>query len=97
VAKAGALPEIGGEAAVTVDPLDHQALAAAIRRFLTDEEGRKQVVRLGLARAAEFSWERTACETAAVYAAVRARLAEREPAAAAGAAGVRSAEDRASV
>ena len=80
VANAGALPEIGGDAAVIVEPLDDRALAAAITRILADEGARKEVVRLGLRRAANFSWERTARETAAVYAAVRATLGERQPA-----------------
>jgi hypothetical protein len=49
-------------------------------RILTDEPAGQELVRLGLERSAEFSWERAARETAAVYAAVRATLAPREPA-----------------
>jgi hypothetical protein len=57
-----------------------RALAAAIRTLVTDQAARRERVELGLLRAAEFSWERTARETAAVYAAVRATLVDREPA-----------------
>ena len=77
VAHAGALPEIGGDAVVTVEPRNPSALVAEIASILDDEAVRNELVRRGLDRAAEFSWERTARETAALYAAVRARLAQR--------------------
>ena len=66
VAAAGttALPEAGGDAAVYFDPHDPAAIAAGIREALTGER-----IQRGLARAAELSWERTARETVAVYAA----------------------------
>jgi len=75
VSTAGSLPEIGGGAALLVEPCDAGALAEAVRRTLTDEATRKELTDRGLRRAAELSWERTARETLAVYAAVRERLA----------------------
>ncbi len=49
-------------------------------RISTDERARKELVRLGVGRAAEFSWERTHGRRQPGYVAVRATLARREPA-----------------
>jgi glycosyltransferase involved in cell wall biosynthesis len=61
------LPEVVGDAALTVDPTDESALADAIRRALADEPLRSRLRAAGLARAAAFSWERTAALTLEVY------------------------------
>jgi alpha-1,3-rhamnosyl/mannosyltransferase len=61
------LPEVVGDAALTVDPLDEQALAAVMARALGDVAQREEMRARGLAQAARFSWERTAQETLAVY------------------------------
>ncbi len=61
------LPEVVGDAALTVDPYDVGALAAAIERALTDTALRAELRARGLARAAKFTWERAARETIAVY------------------------------
>ena len=61
------LPEVAGDAAVQVDPLDVQGLAAAMARALADETVRAGLRERGLLRAAEFTWERTARATLAVY------------------------------
>jgi glycosyltransferase involved in cell wall biosynthesis len=63
-ARAGALPETAGDAAELFDPRDPNDIAAAVRRAL---ERADQLAAAGRARAAEFSWERTARETLAVY------------------------------
>jgi glycosyltransferase involved in cell wall biosynthesis len=63
----GSLPEIAGDAALVVNPDDVEALTGAIARVLSDEDFRADLKRKGLARAAEFSWERCARETLAVY------------------------------
>jgi glycosyltransferase involved in cell wall biosynthesis len=59
-----ALPETGGDAAVYFDPLDPAAIARGIREAL---QARADLAARGRARAARFSWRRTADETAAVY------------------------------
>lgn len=69
------LPEVVGEAAVMVDPRDESALAAALRRLLSDPAGRERLAAAGIARARNFSWERTARETVAVYCRVLASRA----------------------
>jgi glycosyltransferase involved in cell wall biosynthesis len=59
------LPEVAGEAALLVDPTDTRALRAALERALDPLE-RLALVEMGLRRAAEFTWERTARATLAV-------------------------------
>jgi len=61
------IPEIAGDAALLVDPLDTAALADAMSRCLTDDAVRSRLIRAGSARAAMFSWERCARETIDVY------------------------------
>jgi glycosyltransferase involved in cell wall biosynthesis len=61
------LPEVVGDAALTINPSDVDELAAAIERALTDQNLRADLRRRGLARAARFTWERTARETLDAY------------------------------
>jgi glycosyltransferase involved in cell wall biosynthesis len=67
VADRGSLPEVAGGVAVEVDPDDPDAIATAIVRVLTDTPLRDDMRRRGLARAATFSWTRTARATLDVY------------------------------
>lgn len=57
-----ALPEVVGDAALLVDPLDVRGMAEAMRRIATDESLRRELRRCGFERAAGFSWERCATE-----------------------------------
>jgi glycosyltransferase involved in cell wall biosynthesis len=61
------LPEVADEGALLFDPADPTAIRAAIEQLLGDAALRERLRQAGLARAAQFSWERTARETAAVY------------------------------
>lgn len=61
------LPEVAGDAALKVDPLDVDALAQAMRRISEDEALRRSLRAAGLSRAAEFSWQRTAQRTVDLY------------------------------
>ena len=63
----GSLPEIAGGAALIVDPDDDLELADAIERILNDADLRAHLRQQGTARVSEFSWERCARETLAVY------------------------------
>jgi len=57
---ASSLPEVTGEAALLFDPYDEAAIAAALRQLLEDQPLRERLRARGLARVAEFTWERTA-------------------------------------
>jgi len=61
------LPEIMGEAGIMVDPYDTDNLAQAMRRVLTDNRLRDDMVRMGLEQSKKFSWEKAAMETQEVY------------------------------
>jgi glycosyltransferase involved in cell wall biosynthesis len=65
--RASCLPEVLGDAALLVAPDDEEALAEALRAILADPGLRAELSQRGLARAARFSWERTAASTLAVY------------------------------
>jgi glycosyltransferase involved in cell wall biosynthesis len=62
----GALPELTAGAALLVEPRA-EPLADALGRLLADGALRARLRAAGLARAAAFSWERTARETLQVY------------------------------
>ena len=62
------LPEVVGDAGVTVDPTDPDAIASGILRVLRDEGFATQRRELGLERSSQFSWDETArtiCDTIA--------------------------------
>jgi glycosyltransferase involved in cell wall biosynthesis len=61
------LPEVVGDAALTVDPYDVWAIAAAMETILANPALAADLRQRGLARASEFSWERMAQETIDVY------------------------------
>jgi glycosyltransferase involved in cell wall biosynthesis len=52
--------EVAGEAAVSVDPLDEDQIAAAILAVSCDDKLREELIAAGKARALEFTWERSA-------------------------------------
>ncbi|NOR84302.1 MAG: glycosyltransferase [Ardenticatenales bacterium] len=54
------LPQVAGDAALLVDPLDTAGLATAIRHVLTDESLRSGLTRRGFANLQRFSWQRCA-------------------------------------
>lgn len=64
---ASSLPEVVGKAGQTVDPTDIQALATAMEQVLAARDLREQMQAEGLARAREFSWEKTAQRTVGSY------------------------------
>ena len=59
--------EVGGDAMMLVPPESPARLSAACSALLTDDGQRGVLVERGLRRAAQFSWERTARATIAVY------------------------------
>jgi glycosyltransferase involved in cell wall biosynthesis len=61
------LVEVAGDAALFCDPAEPDQFAAAMLRLLEDDRGRADLALRGCERAAQFSWERCAAETLAVY------------------------------
>ena len=57
---ASSLPEVAGDAALLVDPLDADGLTGAMRRVLEDGDLRRGMVARGIAQAGRFTWERAA-------------------------------------
>jgi alpha-1,3-rhamnosyl/mannosyltransferase len=66
-ARATSVPEITGDAAVLVEAMDAPGLADAIASLLDDPARRGVLREMGIARAAGFTWDRTARQTADAY------------------------------
>ncbi len=60
------MPEVSGDAAIIVDPTNCGSIASGMEK-VTQEDARLSYVEKGYARAAEFSWEKTAEQTLQVY------------------------------
>ncbi|WP_300612597.1 glycosyltransferase family 4 protein [Trebonia sp.] len=75
--RAGALPEVTGDAALFVAPGDPEELAAALRMLLDDAARRETLAERGLRRVGErFAWPAVAAATVALYrAAINGNLA----------------------
>jgi glycosyltransferase involved in cell wall biosynthesis len=62
----GATREVAGDAALLVDPSSVDSIRDGLLQLSTDAQLRQALADKGRARAAEFSWEKTAAETLAV-------------------------------
>ncbi|HEY2332266.1 MAG TPA: glycosyltransferase family 1 protein [Acidimicrobiales bacterium] len=65
--RAGAIPEVVGDAALLVEVDDVDALADALRTASSDEAERTRLVEAGRNREATFTWARTATGLAALW------------------------------
>lgn len=61
------IPEVGGDAAIYVDPTNASEIEDAVVRLCNDPLLQSQLKIRGLMRAKQFSWEKAAGETLAVY------------------------------
>jgi glycosyltransferase involved in cell wall biosynthesis len=61
------LPEVGGDAALYVDPHDPKDIAEKVLRAVEDEHQRSVLIERGFARARRFTWRRTAEANLQVY------------------------------
>lgn len=61
------LPEVGGDAAVYVDPGRIEEIALSIKNVLSDNSLRQSLREKGLARSKNFSWENAARQTLRVF------------------------------
>lgn len=66
-AKAGALPEVLGDAALLPDPTSVDAIATSLARVLEDDELRRALIRRGEERADSYRWERAIPGYVAAY------------------------------
>lgn len=71
--RAAALPEVGGDAAVYVDPTEVASIREALALVLADPERRRAMRAAGLDQAKRFSYEATAERTLEAYAAAGRR------------------------
>jgi glycosyltransferase involved in cell wall biosynthesis len=63
----GALVEVADEAALTFDPEQPHAIAAAIEKLLSDPVERERLGRAGRENAARFTWAESARRTLETY------------------------------
>jgi len=61
------IPEVVGDAGILVNPHDVNSLIQAMKRVLTNNRLRDEMVRKGLEQVQKFSWEKTAELTLQVY------------------------------
>ena len=66
-AERASLPEVVGDAGVLVNPDEPEAIAEGLAAVLGDPALWARLREAGLARAAQFTWEKTARETLAIY------------------------------
>jgi glycosyltransferase involved in cell wall biosynthesis len=66
------LPEVAGDAGLLVDPLNDDAITAALGRLLDDEPFRRELGERALARSRFFTWRQVAEQTVEVYRQVHA-------------------------
>jgi glycosyltransferase involved in cell wall biosynthesis len=74
-----ALPEVVDGAAILFDPFSADQMVRAIADLLLDAELRARMERLGLQRAAHFSWQKTAERTLEVFREVADAVPVRDP------------------
>jgi glycosyltransferase involved in cell wall biosynthesis len=60
--RCSSLPEVAGEAALLVDPIDVDEIAEAVSRLIHDQHLRDQLVERGYERLSEFDWGDTAAK-----------------------------------
>jgi glycosyltransferase involved in cell wall biosynthesis len=61
------LPEVAGDAALTVDPYSVPELSSALERLITDDPLRERLTREAVTQAAKFTWTKTAIVTRDAY------------------------------
>lgn len=72
------MPEVAGDGAMLIEPNDQAGLEVALRRVLCDPQFSAELIERAARRATQFSWDRCARETLAVYQAVAQRKYRKE-------------------
>jgi glycosyltransferase involved in cell wall biosynthesis len=61
------LPEVGGDAAAYVDPMNIKSMQKTIQKVFYDDAVRKEMIKLGFKNVKLFTWDKTIAETIEVY------------------------------
>jgi glycosyltransferase involved in cell wall biosynthesis len=61
------LPEVVGEAAITIDPYNIEDISSAIRKVLNSEKLKENLSKKGIQQSKKFSWKKTTEETLNLY------------------------------
>jgi len=61
------LPEVAGDAAISIDPTDIEAMSSAMLQLIENDQLHTDLVHRGLARAKKFTWDTCAALTFDVY------------------------------
>ena len=61
------VPEVVGDGALLINPKDIDNLCSSMLRVLSDEELRSKLIKSGIIKSADLSWEKTANETISAY------------------------------
>jgi len=67
LSRAGAFPEVGGDAAVYFEPKSVASLREAVSGVIYNQQNRNELIERGRRRLKQFSWEKTAGETRLFY------------------------------
>lgn len=65
--KVSSMPEVGGSAPLYVNPYDIEDIKEKITIIMSDKKLREEMIQKGFKRVKQFSWEKTAQETAILY------------------------------
>jgi glycosyltransferase involved in cell wall biosynthesis len=61
------IPEVAGDAAILIDPMDIDGITSALVQLSTDRDLRQRLIDRGYQQAQSFSWRRTAQENLNIY------------------------------
>jgi len=64
---AGSLPEVVGDAGMTLTPSDENGYAEKITEILSNPEKSAEMRKQGLLQSAKFTWKKAAAETLKIY------------------------------
>lgn len=67
VSNTSSLPEVVGDAGILIDPTNKDELHHAIWKLMNDERSQKELSQKSIARASQFTWEKSVDKTVEVY------------------------------
>ena len=61
------MPEVVGDAGITIEPKDADSLAEAIGKVISDSKLRENMIKMGIKQIEKFNWQNTARKTLEIY------------------------------